>query len=141
TPGTVSTDTVLVRDGHTVTQNSSTTIAQLTVGEGTSGILRFDNSGSGKTLIVSGNVTIADSGKIDVATGGSSTTHTLQIAGNFAIGNSGKFDGKPATSRLLNVTFNSSSSSDQTISSSGTPDVNFNKITLDRGASTRKVVC
>jgi len=141
TPG-ASTDVVLIRDGHTVTVDATATIASLSVGEGSSGILRFDNSGTGKILTVVDDITIATSGLIDAATGGSATTHNFLVGGNISIGGSATFDGLPASGRIIDVTMNNSSESDQTISSAGTPTlVRFNRITVDRGALARKVVC
>ena len=50
-------DTVTIADGATITINGSHTVASLTVGQGTSGILQFEIT-TARTLIVSGDVTI-----------------------------------------------------------------------------------
>lgn len=56
-----STDNVVIADGHTVTIDLNVTISNLTVGQGTSGVLTFDNVAM-KSLTVTGNVTIAAGG-------------------------------------------------------------------------------
>ena len=52
---------VIIADGHTVTIDQNVSIANLTVGGGTSGILTFDAT-SGRVVTVSGNVTISAGG-------------------------------------------------------------------------------
>ena len=56
TPG--ATDDVVIADGHTVTIDQNVSIANLTVGGGTSGILTFDAT-TGRAVTVSGNVTVS----------------------------------------------------------------------------------
>lgn len=60
------TDNVLIADGHTVTITSTPiTVASLTVGQGTSGVLTFDAT-TGRALTVTGDVTVASGGKFIV---------------------------------------------------------------------------
>jgi hypothetical protein len=105
-------DTVLIRNGHTVTINISPTIRRLVVGEGTSGVLQFDNAN--RTLnIGSGGVTVnanatfqfgnanqilnVNGGSVQVNAGGTfqvtsaapSTTHTINITGGGSFTNNG----------------------------------------------------
>ena len=124
-------DDVTIASGHTVTVDTNTnTLNSLTV----SGILRFDNSGTGKVMTITGNVTINNGGVMDVATGGSATTHSLAIGGDLT--NNGTFDGLPAAGRIINVTFNRNGN--QTISGSGA--TRFNNITLNMGSSNANVL-
>ncbi len=60
------TDAVVIANGHTVTINSNVVIGSLTVGQGTSGSLRFLASAS-DTMTISGNLTVAAGGTFDVA--------------------------------------------------------------------------
>jgi hypothetical protein len=85
-------DTVLIRNGHTVTINTSPTIRRLVVGEGTSGILRFDNT-SGRTLTVgAGGVEIASGGQFNASgtpQDNGNDTHTLTIQNGGSLKNDG----------------------------------------------------
>ena len=127
-------DDVVIGIGHTVIVNADTaTLNSLTV----NGTLRFDNSGVGKSMTVTDNTVVGSSGRLDVATGGSATTHSLTLGGDLT--NNGTFDGLPAAGRIINVTFNNSSA-DQTISGESPSQTKFNQITLDKGVPTRRVV-
>ena len=122
---------VIIAAGHTVTVNVNTaSLASITV----NGTLRFDNSGIGKSMTVTGDVTINSGGTLDVATDGSDTTHSLTIGGN--VTNDGTLDCLPATGRIINVTFNKNGN--QTISGSGT--TRFNNLTLNMGTSKDNVL-
>jgi len=85
-------DTVRIRNGHTVTINTSPTIRRLVVGEGTSGTLRFDNT-SGRTLTVgAGGVTIASGGQFNASgtpQDNGNDTHTLTIQSGGSLTNNG----------------------------------------------------
>ncbi|MEJ5308332.1 MAG: G8 domain-containing protein [Anaerolineae bacterium] len=119
-------DDVTIQSGHTVTVNVNTaTLNSLTV----NGTLRFDNTGTGRSMMVTGNIVIGSSGRLDVATGGNATTHSLTIGGDLT--NNGTFDGLPATGRIINVTFNRNGN--QTITGTGT--TRFNILTLNMGTS------
>jgi hypothetical protein len=59
TPG--ASDNVVIADGHTVTINQNVSIANLTVGGGTSGTLTFEAT-TARVVTVSGNVTVAAGG-------------------------------------------------------------------------------
>ena len=59
TPGVL--DDVVIADGHTVTIDQNVSIANLTVGGGTSGILTFDATNF-REVKVSGNVTVSTGG-------------------------------------------------------------------------------
>lgn len=133
-------DTVLIRNGHTVTINTSPTIRRLVVGEGTSGVLQFDNT-SGRVLTVgAGGVTIASGGQFNASgtQDNGNDTHTLTIQNGGSLTNdgtisfripdgaffdivninlSGNLEGA-GTSTFNNITFNGTSN--QTISIGGT---------------------
>jgi uncharacterized repeat protein (TIGR02543 family) len=89
--GTVPTsaDDVTIADGHTVTINAAAACNRLTVGQGTSGTLRYDNAPA-RTLTVSGDVTVAPGGTFESAPSGSVTTHGLVVGGNLT--NDGTLD-------------------------------------------------
>jgi hypothetical protein len=86
TPGTQVTDTVLIRNGHSVTEDVTTTIAELTVGQGTSGTLQFEGAGTPRALTVTGAVTIAEAATLKTLTTGSAVAHNLLIGGNLVLG-------------------------------------------------------
>ena len=52
---------VIIADGHTVTIDQNVSIANLTVGGGTSGVLTFDET-TNREVIISGNVTVSAGG-------------------------------------------------------------------------------
>lgn len=120
-------DNVTITSGHVVTVNADTTdLASVTV----NGTLRFDNSGTGKTMTISGDLVINSGGVLDVATGGSATTHSLVLGGNLI--NNGTLNCLPSTGRALNFTFNRNGN--QTVNGSGVM-TRFNSITLEMGSS------
>jgi hypothetical protein len=65
TPG--ATDDVIIADGTTVTIDTSFTLTNLTVGQGVSGVLTF-NQVNWHAVTVTGNVTIATGGTFHVPT-------------------------------------------------------------------------
>jgi len=77
TPGNSATDTVLIRNTHTVTINTNFTIARLTVGEGTSDTLAYD--GSARTTTVSGDISILACTTFRSPSSGSGVTHSLAV--------------------------------------------------------------
>ncbi len=118
-------DHVVIASDHTVTVDTNTAnLASITV----NGTLRFDDTGTGRSMTVTGDVTINSGGTLDVATGGSDTTHSLTIGGDLT--NDGTFDCWPAASRIINVTFNGSSGTQ--VSGSTT----FYNLTLDNSGAT-----
>ncbi|MBI2419596.1 MAG: T9SS type A sorting domain-containing protein [Ignavibacteriales bacterium] len=140
-PGNAATDIVLIRNGHTVTINQNATIASLTVGEGLTGILQYENIATVRSLTVTGDLTIAASGQFNHGLS-ISVEHQLLIGGNLSIGNSAKLSVYNSSTRGVNVTFNKSASEDQTISSPGTPNtVDFQKVILNRGSAAGRVLC
>jgi hypothetical protein len=75
------TDNVTIANGHTVTINAAAACLDLTVGQGSSGILRYGTTAV--NLTVNGSVTVAPGATFDAgAVAGASLTHTLYIGGS-----------------------------------------------------------
>ena len=55
-------DNVIIADGNTVAIDQAVTIANLTVGQGVSGTLTFDGAAAGRTVVLTGNITVATGG-------------------------------------------------------------------------------
>jgi hypothetical protein len=123
------TDNVTIKNGHTVTINTNASCNNLTVGEGTSGILRLGNNGTGRSFTINGNVTV-NNGATFIA-GTSNATHTATINGN--ITNNGTFDFRPTSSRVINLTINGISSLSIT-GNGGTTRFNNLSINMDGNA-------
>lgn len=125
-------DTATICNGHTVTLNTSTSITSVTVQNG--GTLQIGNSGTARTLSLSGDITV-DNGATLRASTGSNTTHTINLDGNLTVNGTLQF--APDNNSFVNITFTGTS---QTIS--GTPTANnFNRITIDMaGADFNNIV-
>jgi hypothetical protein len=132
TPG--ATDTVIIGDGHTVTINQAVSVASITVGQGTSGVLTFDGVVA-RAVTVSGNVTVS-TGATFVTQAAGAFTNTQTIGGDLT--NNGTFDmSQNGTTLLCTVIFNKAG--DQTFS--GTPVLNrFRSIVLNKGAKVNRVI-
>lgn len=78
-----SADNVIIQDGHTVSlRGTSEACNDLTIGQGISGIVRFNNNNAGD-LTVNGNIIINNGATLDVNTT-SNTTHTMNLKGNLS---------------------------------------------------------
>ena len=134
------TDNVTIADGATVTiNNTSPTCLNLTVGQGTSGILEFANAPA-STLTVNSNVTVMANATF-TAGSGSLTTHNLNIGGAFnsiAPGNL-TVDGTLDLNTTASVTTNFLGSSNGTVSGTG-PTCNFGPITVTKGSNTTAIL-
>jgi len=76
-------DNVTIADGHTVIIDGTATCNSLTVGQGTTGILRYGTVAATMTIIQ--GVTVATGGTFDAgAAAGANLTHTLKIGGALA---------------------------------------------------------
>ncbi len=135
-------DNVTIANGATVTINAtSLQCYNLTVGQGTSGVLRFGTNAA--TFTVNGGVTVAAGGTFEAgAPAGASLSHILYIGGatatsNFAAGSltvNGIFDMYiGSTNGKASVTF--FGSQDAIISGTGAT-CDFNTITINKGAVT-----
>lgn len=95
-------DNVTIQDSHTVRIRASNLVCNdLTIGQGTSGRLRYIRNNS-RDLTVNGNVIINTGATLEVRTN-SNTTHTLNIRGN--ITNDGTLNLQADGNSLCNVNF------------------------------------
>ncbi|MDO9512912.1 MAG: BNR-repeat neuraminidase N-terminal domain-containing protein [Bacteroidales bacterium] len=134
------TDNVIIADGHTVNINVTTpTCLNLTVGQGTSGILTFTNA-TASTFTVNGSITVAAGGNFNA---GSTATivHIVYIGGNSATSPyasnltvAGTFD-MWLTSTTGRATLTFFGTQNSTISGSGAIDFNNTNI-LNKGTTT-----
>jgi hypothetical protein len=114
------TDNVTIADGATVTIDVTTaTCLNLTVGQGTSGILQYI-SAPASTLTVNSDVTVAAGGTF-TAGSGSLTTHVLNIGGTISSIAAGNLtvNGTLDLNTTAGVTMNFLGSSNGTVSGSG----------------------
>jgi len=138
-PGTL--DNVIIPDGDTVYYDAAATISSLTVGQGVSGMLKFDTT-TIRTLTISGNLTVRDSAVFKYTTSSTSLLHSLVIGGNISLGTKTTFTVGTSSTAGVGITFNKAVTGDQTISSTGIPlSVTFGFITLNRPNNTDRVVC
>ncbi|MBK8465224.1 MAG: proprotein convertase P-domain-containing protein [Chloracidobacterium sp.] len=115
-------DVVCIANGHTVTIAASTTIAELQVGGGASGILSL-SSNTDFALTVTGDVLINAGGTLRVLDLTGTDTHAINVGGNYT--NNGTFTATNG-SDILNVTLNGGTS--QTMG--GTSTTTFENLTL-----------
>lgn len=126
-------DNVIINDGHTVTiRVSNLACNDLTVGQGTSGKLRYTRS-TGRDLTVNGNLLINAGAQLFVKSN-SNTTHTLNSKGN--ITNLGTIDLATDTNSLCDLNF-TKQDGNQTVS--GTGATNFYTLGMDKGAKSNTV--
>lgn len=128
-------DNVIINNGHTVTINQNATCHNLTIGQGTSGILRIGNNNTSRTVTVSGNVNIFAGGQFIVNTV-SNTTHNFVCTGNVV--NAGTLDFMTDGNSFCNATFNHDYAN-QSISGAGAL-TRFNQITVNKGSSLARVL-
>jgi hypothetical protein len=126
--GTVPTngDNVIIDDGTTVTIDGNYGASDVTVGQGTSGVLIIGNDATARTLTYNGNILVNAGGTFRTNTA-SAATHLMTLYGN--ITNNGIFDMNPGTS-VCNITF--VNEGNQTISGTGAT-TSFNTITPNMG--------
>lgn len=139
-PGTAVTDTVLIRDGDTVTINQSAKIAALTIGGGATGGLKFENVTTVRVLEVTGDLVLNTGAAFNH---GISVTviHQFILGGNFTINNNAKLALYSSSSRGVAFIFNKSASGDQTISANGTPTtMDFGFIKVRRASDADRVL-
>lgn len=119
---------VLVRDGDEIILNVSpaNALGLLTVGEGVSGVLRFGNDATIRSLTVNGALTVAVGATINT---NSNALHTLTAKSNFVV--NGTFSGYSSATQAINTTLSGTTG---TISGSGTRA--FNSLTINRTGTT-----
>lgn len=124
--------TVTIGNTYTVILNTSTTVASLTIGGGTSGSLTIGNNNTDRTLTVTGNVIVNTGATLNTAGNGG---NVINIGGNLT--NDGAFDMNIGGADC-DVTFNGAAN--QTISGAGAT-TDFNRITVNNtGAANNNIV-
>ncbi|GAB4094503.1 Ig-like domain-containing protein [Flaviaesturariibacter terrae] len=134
-------DEVTIVDGSTVIIDVNPVVSNLTIGEGTSGILVY-NPNAAQTLTVTGQLTINSGGSFRAAAVGSTstiTTHALSIGGNLV--NNGTIDfastagagGTAVNASRVAVTFTGTGNNIFDLSN-GTM-ANFAGVTVNKGTS------
>ncbi|HEV7858018.1 MAG TPA: fibronectin type III domain-containing protein [Pyrinomonadaceae bacterium] len=128
-------DNVTIVDGATVTIDIAATALNLTVGQGTSGILQYEPT-TARTLTVGQAVTIATGGVFQSAATGTVTTHVLSVGSDLT--NNGTLDfSTNANTAAASITF--TGATNNTFSGTGaTTDIRA--ITINKGTSNANVL-
>lgn len=124
-----SADNVTIADGHVVTINTNAVCNNLIVGQGTSGVLIIGNNTTGRTVTLSGSLTVSSGATFSV-NGVNDATHSIILPSDIV--NNGVINFSVTASRICNATFNKNGN--QTISGTG-GTTKFNLITLNMGSS------
>ena len=125
-------DTVTIRNGDDVTLDTTTTVAGIIVGQGTSGRLTLGNGNGDVALTVSGNIAINAGGTFNTTGNGG---NVLNVTGN--VSNAGTLDMRIGGA-TANTTFNGAVN--QTVSGTG-GTTDFNRITINNtGAANNDIV-
>ena len=125
-------DDVIIANGATVTIDASVNCTNLTVGQGTSGILQYNTTASARTLTVSGNM-IINAGAIVRPGASGGFANSLTIAGNLT--NNGTLT-TAITTNYINLVFNGAVTS-QTFANTGTITSNeLRSLTINNTAGT-----
>ena len=129
-----SADNVTIANGHTVTIDVNALCNNLTIGQGTSGVLAIGNNNVSRTVVVNGSVTI-NSGATFSVNPASNITHSITIPNNII--NNGKLNFASDANSLCDATF--TKNGNQTISGTGTI-TSFNKMNLNMGSSINNIL-
>lgn len=127
---------VLILDGHTVTVNTSITVTDLTVGEGTSGILQIGNDATARSVTFNGNVEVKTGATLRVNPASNTSSHVVTFKGNII--NNGTFDLAPDGDSRASSEFSRPGSS-QTVTGSGST-TNFYMMTVNVGDSPNNIL-
>jgi hypothetical protein len=127
-------DNVTIANGHQVTIDMNALCNNLTVGQGTSGILRIGNTTVPRVTRVNGLLTISSGGSF-LVNAGPTAVHSLTLTNNVI--NNGTLNLAPDANSLCNVFFLSNGSLN--VSGSGSV-TNFNTIYLSLGTSSSNVL-
>jgi hypothetical protein len=127
-------DNVTIADGHTVTIDVAASAYSLTVGQGASGILQYEQT-TARTLTVGGDVTVAAGGTLRSNAAGTVTTHGLSVGGN--LNNNGTIDFSTNSNTAgTQITFTGSLSATWASGASSTTNLrNTTGVTLNKGTS------
>ncbi len=129
-----SSDNVTIANGHTVTIDVNATCNNLTVGQGSSGVLTIGNNNTARSITLKGNVLINTGATFNVKTA-SNITHNIVLPRN--ITNNGTLNFATDANSLCDASF--INNGNQTISGSGATTI-FNLITLNMGASANNIL-
>ncbi|MCP9749472.1 T9SS type A sorting domain-containing protein [Ferruginibacter sp. HRS2-29] len=128
-------DDVIIADGATVTINTDASALSVTVGQGTSGILQFEQA-TARTLTVGGNVTVAAGATFRSSLAGTQTGHLLTLTGSVTNNGTLDFSTNGNTASAL-VEFTGTNS----VTFGGTgPITDIAEITIDKGTTQTPVV-
>jgi len=130
-------DDVTIANGTTVTIDPAggANCANLTVGQGTSGVLVFLASAA-RTLTVAGNVTITAGGTLESALSGTVTTHVLSIGGSLT--NNGTLD-LSTTTNLAGVSLTFTGAANASLSGTGAI-TDVRTLTINKGTTSASVL-
>ncbi|HEY3215594.1 MAG TPA: putative Ig domain-containing protein, partial [Candidatus Eisenbacteria bacterium] len=126
-----SSDNVTISDGHTVTVDATANCYGLTVGQGTSGALRFE-SASARTLTVVAGATVTPGAILASAASGTQTGHVLSIGGSLT--NQGTLDFS-TNGNLAGAALAFTGGSDASLSGAG-PVTNVRALTVNKASAT-----
>ncbi|MBI3520296.1 MAG: PKD domain-containing protein [Bacteroidetes bacterium] len=118
-------DNVTIANGHTVTVNVDAVCNNLTIGQGTSGVLAIGNNNTSRLITVNGNVIINNGATFSVSPT-SNTTHNITFPGN--ITNNGSINFAPDANSFCDATF--TKNGNQTISGTGVLTLNYGTFKL-----------
>lgn len=122
-------DNVTILNGHTITVNSDALANDLTVGQGTSGVLRIGNNGTVRTINVNNNIFV-NTGAQFITNSASNAVHLINVIGN--ITNNGTLDFATDANSLCQATF--IKNGNQSITGTGLVN-NFSTMILNMGTS------
>ncbi|GAB4094502.1 hypothetical protein GCM10028786_34310 [Flaviaesturariibacter terrae] len=133
-------DNVTIADGATVSIDVSPVVNNLTVGQGTSGILQY-HTVAAQSLTASGDVTIAPGATFRTVAPGSTTTltNTLSLAGSLTNNGTINFSqaagagGTTVNATKVNVTFTGTTNANFDLGNAVA--ANFSTVTLNKGTS------
>ncbi len=128
-------DSVVIADGHTVTIDVNAICAKLTVGQGTSGTLTFDNIAGVRNITINNSLTVATGATFDA--GNQNKINTIYLGGNSTTTNYGIGTGSMTINGTLDL-YTGASSGKGTItffgnidaSISGTGSIDFNNTNI-----------
>lgn len=136
------TDNVTIDDSHTVTiDNTSAVCNNITIGQGTSGILQFAGGTANATLSCDGDVSVNANATFNIVSGATGGMRKLYIGkrtrANANLTVNGTLNMNGGGSSVADVEFNGSS--DGTISGAGAT-CDFYSITIDKGSDEESIV-
>lgn len=120
-------DDVIIADGATVTINTTANTRNLTVGQGTSGVLQYETT-TARTLTVNGSIVVSNGAFFQSALTGIQTGHILSLSGD--ITNAGTIDfstNNNTAAAQITFTGNSNSLFSSTVGSVDLRQINMNK--------------